>query len=175
MRSFYSLSLLLLFIANTIGGVCILHFHHIRIKENVKSIICNGHHQIPIVELVIPVDQSAEVIWLEDRREFSYREEMYDVVCIEVKKDTTIYHCIHDKIEKGLRQEIADNTHQPFPGQYQDRSVALQFFKIIAHIIITQSSFSDLVFNEKLRSIFTYQHIFQPVCLSQSGEPPDFA
>ncbi|MGB4847299.1 MAG: hypothetical protein WBP41_05235 [Saprospiraceae bacterium] len=173
--NFYSLSLLILFIANTIGGICFLSFHHYRINEYVESIIRDGNHNITLDELVITSDESDQLIWLKDNQEFSYKGHMYDVVCTDVRNDTMIYHCINDKKEESLINEIANNDNHPFPGQHQDSRIVLQFFKIISEIVIAPSATSALVTDENLTSFFSCQNIFYPIYLSLSSEPPNIA
>ncbi|MBK9983043.1 MAG: hypothetical protein IPP15_11575 [Saprospiraceae bacterium] len=174
-RNFYSLSLLTLFIANTIGGISILCLHHFRINEYVESIIHNGNYHIPLDEVVIAPHDADKLIWLKDNLEFNYQGHMYDIVCTDVKNDTMIYHCINDKTEEGLIHEIANNDNHPFPGQHQDSRIVLQFFKIISEIVIAPSANSIKVADENLRSFFSYNTIFYPVYLSLSCEPPDIA
>ncbi|MBC7883994.1 MAG: hypothetical protein H7X99_00865 [Saprospiraceae bacterium] len=175
MRSFYSLSLLLLFIVNTIGGICILRFHHHHIKEYIESILRNGNLQIHLTEIVISDNESDQLIWLKENFEFRYKGKMYDVICTEHKKDTTIYFCLNDKTEEGLIREFAINGNHPFPGQHPDSAIVLQFFKIIYEIILIPSLTSDLVMTETPKINFGQLHTYHPIYLTLSGEPPDFA
>ncbi|MFZ1678434.1 MAG: hypothetical protein WAT91_14235 [Saprospiraceae bacterium] len=172
---FYPLSLLILFIANTIGGISILVFHHLRINEYVESIIRDGNYNIPIDEVFISPHDVDKLIWLKDNQEFSYKGHMYDVVCTDVRNDTMIYHCINDKKEESLINEIANNDNHPFPGQHQDSRIVLQFFKIISEIVIAHSVNSEIVADVNFTSSYTYQDIYYPVYLNTSCEPPDIA
>lgn len=174
-RHFYSLSILILFIANTIGGICFLSFHHFRINDYVESIIRDGNYHIPLDEIVITSETADQLIWLDDNLEFSYQGHMYDLVCTDVRNDTIIYHCINDKTEESLIHEIANNDNHPFPGQHQDSRIVLQFFKIISEIVIEPSANANKVTDENLRNLFSYNTIFYPVYLSLSCEPPDIA
>lgn len=172
-RHFYSLSLLFLLVANTIGGICILNIHHHHIKEYVESILRNGNIEVSLEKIVIPANQSDQLIWLKENKEFRCKGKMYDVICTEYKKDTIIYHCINDKKEEDLIREIANNDQHPFPGQHQDSRIILQFLKIISGIAISPPATSAVVFDEKLNPFCSCAYNILPVYLSLSGEPPD--
>lgn len=141
--------------------------------EYAESIIRNGNVHTTLEEVVIPAGESAKLIWLKDNLEFRYNGRMYDVVCTDVKKDTVIYHCINDEKEEDLIREIANNDQHPFPGQHQDSRIILQFFKIMAVILISPSATSGVVFNENLNTFFMFPDHVMPVYLSLAGEPPD--
>jgi hypothetical protein len=47
---------------------------------------------------------SNQIVWTRKGKEFRYKNEMYDVVKAELKKNKVTYLCIHDKDEKELTQ-----------------------------------------------------------------------
>ena len=47
-------------------------------------------------------EKNEKVEWEESRREFRYKDKMYDVVKIEIHKDSVVYFCLHDGDEETL-------------------------------------------------------------------------
>ncbi|MEO6130495.1 MAG: hypothetical protein ABIQ02_01515 [Saprospiraceae bacterium] len=166
------LFLLFIIIANTIGGICLLYLHHYRIHAYIETIIRDKSPE-PLDVIIVPHDDSGEIIWLKSGLEFRFHGDLYDIVCMDTKNDTAFYYCINDQKEEKIINEFANNVNQPFPGQHQDCSIVFRFFKIISDIIMTHSAPVIGNSRNKLKGEFTWLQASYPVYFSVSVEPPD--
>jgi len=174
MRRIYSISLVGVFIVNTMGLISILFFHHYQVHKYIESIIRTENHSVLLHQLKITSDESDKLIWYKDGHEFRYQGNMYDVVRTEIQNDgTTIYHCVKDEKENEIYRDFADDFNHTSPGQNQDRNLVLQLFKFLSNIFITLSSGTFTDVNEIQKSRFNYMDTFHPVYLSIICEPPD--
>lgn len=173
MRSVYSISLAGLFILNSIGGIGILCYHHYRIHSYIESIRTENYsgqlHQFEFND-----QESDDLIWFKDGREFSHLGRMYDVVRTEVTNDgRTVYHCIRDEKENEIFGDMANNFSHSTSGPNQDHNLMLQFFRFLSNILIVPPSVAFTDHHEILKDLFSYKEAFHTVYISVACEPPD--
>jgi len=175
MRQLYSISLAGLFILNTIGGVCFLSLHHLRMWNYVEEFL-DDEVTSTVTQLKITKDEAHNLQWLEDHHEFVYHGSMYDVVRSQMNDDgSTIYFCIKDEKEKEFYKDIIDESNPSSPLQPHDRTFVLQFFKIISNVFIPHHYGTITFENATLKRNFFYQDKIQQTTLSIPCEPPDQA
>jgi hypothetical protein len=175
MRQLYSISLAGLFILNTIGGVCLLSLHHLRIRNYVEDFLGD---EVPstVTQLKITKDEANDLLWLEDHHEFIYHGSMYDVVRSEMNDDgSTIYYCMKDDKEKEIYKGMNSVMNHSSPVQHHDCTLVLQFFKILSNVFIPHLNGTITLENETLKRKFFYQDKIQQTTLSIPCEPPDQA
>lgn len=98
--------MLSVFLYNQAGYFIAFKLEQYEVRKEIKQKIKNS---VPGNELaVITVDRHnrGELIWLEEGREFLYRNQLYDVVRLETKGDATVFYCINDTQEEQLFAEL---------------------------------------------------------------------
>ena len=94
------------------------------IKESVrKEILSSRKHEL--TKLTFSTEEIDQLDW-EEKDEFRYKGEMYDVVSMEKKGDKVIIFCLTDKKEKALKQAFAE-THRQAP----DKNTSGSIFKFL--------------------------------------------
>lgn len=169
-----SITLLLLFLLNLIGGTSLLLIQRFKRHEAVESMISSEAYRHHLTRLHIAVDQQDEIKWVEADKEFRYQGEMYDLVRTEIYADGSItYYVIPDHAETHLYSEIESNLDGMPLSHHGDRMIVLQLFKCLA-------SFQDEMPQDKTINLYTAQKInsfylvsFPDVNLSLPSKPPE--
>jgi actin-related protein len=73
-----------------------------RIKEEIKDKIINNLPEKDLTLVKISSRDKEKITWTEDSKEFRYNGNMFDVVNIKIKSDTTCYYCFNDEKESQL-------------------------------------------------------------------------
>lgn len=174
MRRAYSISLIAVFVLNTIGGIGILGFHHYRVHSYIRSIIRAEQYSGILTQLIISPLEADQLNWFEKGREFNYKGDMYDIVRTEASEDgVVIYHCIKDEKEKEIYRDLVSDFEQSSPAQKNARMLALELFKFLSNLLIESVQDHITHSSESHRSVFSYTEYLFPVYLSISVEPPD--
>jgi hypothetical protein len=102
LKKYLSISLLFVFLLQIAGPYpwlkISLHFLQIEINEKMRD-ISDPDGQIL---LVISESQMSEISWKEKNKEFSYHNEMFDVVKLKYVGNKRYYYCLKDSKEKEL-------------------------------------------------------------------------
>lgn len=99
---------------------------------------------MPDAELeIISFKIGDEIDWKEKDKEFERNNKMYDVVRIEIKKDSINYYCINDKKEENLFSQFAK-----FTGGNSSNS------KKLSNIL--NSIFKNYYFNQIKPNLFSF-------------------
>ncbi len=176
MARLYSISLLLLFLGNVIGGISFLLIQRYQRHEYIESQIKSGAFNQSLTQIQLEADQLNEIHWVEDDREFRYEGEMYDVVRIETTQNGgKIFHCFADHVETELYAEIERNLGSESNGQQDDQMIVLQMFKFVSEFLFPgeYKQGIDVCTLQKCNSI--YLGSILNVTLSLPVQPPDIA
>ena len=123
LRKLFLIFLLIVFFFN-IGGYYV-PFLVIRfaIREKMdEQIKENNSSQNELTKLIFNrTDNSNQLVWTKDGKEFSYKDEMYDVVKIKHEKDKIIYFCIKDKAENNLLESFVSLIKKNFGNDKKNR------------------------------------------------------
>jgi len=174
MRIVWSVSLVLLFLANTIGSISLLFIHRHEMRELIRELTGSENSSADLTTLTFSDEESNQLIWFKADHEFRYNNHMYDVIKKENKEDGCIvYHCIKDEKENEIYKDIFEELNAPSPGQNEDCSIVLQLFKFLSELQVIPSSYVQGDRNVNLKNGFTYLESFHQVYLSIACEPPD--
>ena len=120
-------------------------------------------------------EERTQVEW-EHAKEFEYRGEMYDVVSVEVKGDTSYYWCWKDhketKLNEQLNQLVASALEHNPRGR-EDESRLLAFFDSLYFIAPAEQTTFEI--QETRKRYFFVQIVYQFVFRSPPVSPPEIA
>lgn len=171
-----SISLLLLFLINMIGGISFLLVQRHKRHEAVEYMIASEAYGHRLTQLHISANQKNQVNWVEADKEFRYLGEMYDLIRTEKLADSSIiYHCIPDHAETLLYSEIESNLAETPMGHHSDRLIVLQLFKFLSTFLdeSSQGNSIDLCTAQKVNVL--YLGSFSEVNLLLPCQPPELA
>lgn len=84
----------------------LLHYQKQKVRKEVKEMIIPNLKEEDMLMLSFSlVEAETHIIW-HHSREFEYRDEMYDVVKSESRKDSVIFWCWHDRKETDLGKKL---------------------------------------------------------------------
>ena len=151
-----------------------LHYQKKQVKRTIKHEIIAGIDKDELVLLKIPTAESETLLEWEHAKEFEYQHEMYDVVSLERKGDTTYYWCWWDNEETQLNKRLdalltGNLSHDKQHQQQKDR--LLSFFKTLYHNQAQVVSFGAS--DEATLGITTPQHYTSPF-FTPPAPPPDW-
>lgn len=101
-----SILLLIIFLNNSFGYYIAFLFEQKQIRNEIKEKIEQSLPENELTIIFINNDETSLIKWFEKDKEFSFNDEMYDVIRNKITKTGTIYFCIHDKDEKKLNQKL---------------------------------------------------------------------
>lgn len=161
MKKLISISLLFLFLYNTIGCYFVFKFIQHEIHEEIEKQIKN---EIPDAELeLISFKIDDKIDWKEKDKEFEHNNKMYDVVRIEIKKDSINYYCIDDKKEEDLFSQFAKFTGRNSSNSKKLSNILSSIFK---NYYFNQIELNLLAFKKnKILPFYTerYKNIFAKI------------
>lgn len=102
MKKNISFLLIFIFFYGIIGFYLNFEIEQSHIKEEIKEKII---HNLPDNKLTLITVSSADkekIVWTEYDKEFIFKNNMYDVVRIKIKDNTTYYYCFDDEKESNL-------------------------------------------------------------------------
>jgi len=176
MARFFSISLLLLFLGNVIGGISLLLIQRHQRHEYIESQIKSASYNHALTQIELAANQLNEIKWVEHDREFRYEGEMYDVVRIETTSTGgKIFHCIADQVETELYAQIEHNLGNGTAGPQQDQMIVLQMFKFVSEFLFPceHKQIIDVCTIQKCNTIYISSIL--KVTLSLPAQPPDMA
>ncbi|WP_417599830.1 hypothetical protein [Owenweeksia hongkongensis] len=158
-------------------GMYLMHSVQVAyVRHEMKQRIKAGVPEADLVLLKIAKseEENSDIFEREHSREFRYYGQMYDVMRLEDKGDTTYYTCIHDvkesKLFERLDRMVLDQLSEN-EDQKKHREMMLGFFtKVYLPTHIPDAKY----FNSKVKSVFTYRDFFSEKHCHDFIEPPRY-
>ncbi len=155
LKRFSTITLLLVLIFSHAGYYWVLQLTQLMLKENAEETFRNNYAGEKLVA-VCYTDNSNDIFWEEEGKEFLFKGAMYDVVKISVVKGHKILYCINDVKEKQLidkynlltKNNSGDNKKQKNNNFQQDYFFDPQYKHLdIAYLPVTSAETYFHVFN----------------------------
>lgn len=112
MKKSAAIFLLAIFLFNIVGYFLAFSVVKYQVRKEIKKQIKLGLPESELTFLHIAKSDEDELSWVESGKEFIYKDQMYDVVRVESKQDTTIYQCIKDTQEDALFAHLGDHVQK---------------------------------------------------------------
>lgn len=141
-------------------------------KQRIKAGV--PEEDLVLLKIAKSEEENSDVFERMHSREFRYNGQMYDVMRLEDKGDTTYYTCIHDvkesKLFERLDSMVLDELNKD-EGEKSQREMMLNFFtKVYLPNYIPEIEH----FNTQAKSVFVYLNLFSEKHSQDIGEPPRF-
>lgn len=150
-----------------------LQIQKIQLRRRIKAEIIAGIDKSELVLLKITPTSAKEIHWEHDG-EFSFRQQMYDIVESSIKGDTTYYWCWLDTKENKLNKLLGELLAQAL-GKNSRSSKTMkqlwQFFKTVYFSAYSPKEFFPYKINE---IIFHYAFTYQGIAHAPPSPPPQF-
>ena len=138
MKKIFVIILISIFTFNLAGYWGIFLTLKNNIKKDIRNLIST---KVPDEKLCLVVlslksyyDKSSEIKWIEQNKEFRYKNSMYDVVRIKVKNNNIYFYCINDKKEAelfaSLYQFVEKNVTDNFNHNKSSQLILQKLFNI---------------------------------------------
>ncbi len=102
MRKYFSILIVAAFLFNIEGSYIWFCVQQYSIKKEIRQEIRQGIKEEDLTLIIIPDNEETGICWLKPDKEFRYKDEMFDVVKIQIKHQKKYYYCLSDKKEKQL-------------------------------------------------------------------------
>jgi hypothetical protein len=160
MKKSLSILLIFAFFYSFIGLYLNFEIAQICIKEEIKEKIIHNLPESELTLIKIPSGTHEKIIWMEEGREFRYQGNMFDVVRINKRADTTYYYCFSDVKEStlmaGLDKLVKDQTDNAQSRTNQKKQEITYFFeKALPTQCLTEITVSYFNFSSRYKSIDT--------------------
>ncbi len=174
MRRLLSLSLLSLLLLNVLGGLSLLLLHRLEMREFIEHLVSTGESEEMLTQLTFCESELDQLNWFVENREFRYNGHQYDVVQSENLEDgSIILHCYRDDKENNIFQNLFKELEFPTEQSADDCALVFQIYKLLSEILITPPHDHHMVIQENARVEYLGMHVFRPVYLTVTCEPPD--
>lgn len=131
-RTFLGLCLLCCLAAPALLGYGWLQYQKIQVRREVKRQFLAGMQENALLVWTFSAADAQNLLRWEHSREFEYRGQMYDVVKIEARGDSLVYHCWWDRAESNLNQQIKElvqKTLNTNPLHQKNQERLAQFYQ----------------------------------------------
>ncbi len=127
------LILLFVFLFNSVGYLIVFKTVQYQAKKEIKSIVKNNLSNSDITKISINRNNLSEIIWIEEGKEFLYKNKLYDLIKSEVLGDELILSCIDDKKETQLFANLDEQVNAYLNDDISKKNSASQ--KIIKSVL----------------------------------------
>lgn len=117
MLRFSGIFFLLLLLFNISGAYLVFSAQEIQFKEQAARLIHAGITAENVAVLRFPAKQTLQ--WTEEKKEFRYKDAMYDVISSQKQGDSVVYYCYSDNDETHLfawLNDVLQNGDQTIPS-----------------------------------------------------------
>ena len=167
MHRVFSISLLLLFLTDTVGGTLLLLLHRSQLRKEMREWISKLTDREILVKQLMSPEEYAGLQWIEYGHEYLHEDKMYDVESIQYQPDGRILvYSIHDVKESKLKDQIKQQFASDSTDNPKHQHFILTFFEFLSQLI-PQTIQVIYVSNEYLFQptdfyLNTYRSIVQP-------------
>ena len=106
MRKFLAISLLLIVFLSQVGYYLISNYQRSALKESMREELRSRSAEKDM-QVIVLEENAAAIRWEEDGKEFYLDGKLYDVASIEKQNGKTLIHCVCDKDEAQLANNVA--------------------------------------------------------------------
>lgn len=99
----------------------LLHYQKQKVRKEVKELIFPNLKKEDMLMLSFSLVEAEKHISWHHSREFEYRDEMYDVIKKEYRKDSVIFWCYHDRKETDLKKRLDELSAQSLTNDPQKK------------------------------------------------------
>lgn len=173
MKKAVSIFLLVIFLFNAVGYYVFFKVVQHQIKSEIKKEIKLNLNSSELTVIKFPLSEIRNIHWLEKGKEFSYDNQMFDVVRRTSNDGIITFYCINDKQEKKLFENLEEqilkqieqnkNSKKNSSKKGSDQQIKIYFFEAISFCIIPK--FSAIEFNP-------YNEQYTSVLISIKTPPP---
>lgn len=161
MKKLAILTLLSIFIFNTVGYYIVFKISQSEAKSEIKSKITQNLSTQELTAITLTKTEIATVVWLEKNKEFYFKNKLYDVVkTTENNPNSTTFYCLSDEKEEALFANLDehilrqlnknDNNKNSTSKKLSNHVVKIYFLQsqdIHFHKMDIQNNFSFLKLN----------------------------
>lgn len=173
MKPILSIWLLLCLLAPFTGAYVWLHYQKAQVRHQVKQQLLHSLPKESLTLLIFTKQEAHTQLHWEDKNEFEYQHQMYDVVNTEIHGNTTWYWCWNDRkethIQQQLAQLIAKATDQHIPYKETQKQL-LHFLSELYYP--TPFVWQALVIQQDVLSLFDYPQLYISCTFSPASPPP---
>lgn len=141
-------------------------------KQRIKAGV--PEEDLVLLKIAKSEEENSDIFERMHSREFRYYGQMYDVMRLKEKGDTTYYTCIHDvkesKLFERLDRMVLEQLSEDKDEQRQQELMLGFFTKVYLPSFIPELTY----FNTKAESTFAYQGSYSEKHSQDIGEPPRF-
>lgn len=154
------LILLFIFLFNNVGYLIVFKTMQYQAKKEIKSIIKNNLSNSDIIKISINRNNLSEIIWIEEGKEFLYKNKLYDLIKSEVLGDELILSCIDDKKETQLFANLDEQVNAYLNDDMSKKNSASQkIIKSVLKVFYFNKIQISFAFGENNSHLFAYSDI----------------
>ena len=160
MKRILSILLVFVFFYSIIGFYLNFEIKQFRIKKEIKENLIVSLPENELTLLKISSTDNVKIKWMEEGKEFRYMGNMFDVVKIVNRRDSTYFYCYSDSKESKLISHL-DKLVKEQAGHSQSRSFQKkQVINLLVHeVLFTQclpeSPYNYYTFTSGYKFIYT--------------------
>jgi hypothetical protein len=144
MKKGTSLVLIFSILYSLMGFYLVFNIEKDTIKEEIKEKLINSLPENELSLIKISSGEYSQITWTEEGREFRYNGNMFDVVKIKIRTDTTYYYCYIDqkenKLFSNLDELVKDQTDSSKSKTNQKKQEIIYFYcDLFFHQCITET------------------------------------
>ena len=150
LKKIVGISLLFIFLFNIIAFYPIFFLVQYGLKETIKQKLKQSIPESELTVISVKEGDGKSIEWL-DRKEFRYRDNLYDIVKKKVDKDGTIhFYCINDSKEKklfaGLDKQLQNDMGTTGKNSKDSAKGFIKDYFFTPSLFSFQQPFSDFLF-----------------------------
>lgn len=176
MKKIGSLVFVGLFLLNSFGYYFIFSYNQGVLQQEMRGLIRSGYFRDHSELLIIANPATDPDFKWAEKGEFRYKGKLYDMISMEIKGTTTIFHCINDKKEELLisghnsLNKILSGTNSPLRNKNTNNfhNLVIKQALVRSYLIQPPTNFSGISFYYPVQEL----HSINP---SPPPPPPESA
>lgn len=103
------------------GMYLYFHFEKTEIKNEIKNQLIAGISKNELIKFCVSSDELQTKFEWKNKNEFSYKNQMYDIVYTDTKKNSVIFWCRKDSKETNLNTQLHQILNKVIGGNAQNK------------------------------------------------------
>jgi hypothetical protein len=150
-----------------------MHYKKVLIKKEVKEGLITSLDKEELVLLTFTEEETREKLNWKHSNEFAFNDQMYDVVKLETKGDTSYFWCWLDHEETKLNRQLKELVNHTLGNDTQNREKQKQLITYFKSLYCsTVFTWNTITPSKTEKQLCWYSDIYSSLSLSPPTPPP---
>ncbi|MBN2892524.1 MAG: hypothetical protein JXL97_11705 [Bacteroidales bacterium] len=164
-----------IFIAPFYGTFLYFHFEKKELKKEIKKELITGINKKELVKFSVSSEEIQTKFDWKTKNEFSYQNQLYDIVSTDTKKDSVIFWCWKDNKETNLYAQLNNILSKIIGENAQDKDNQQKIINFYNSFYFTSCFIWKAEIHQKEYKNVEYSKNFSSLKIAPLYPPPKFS